>query len=97
MFRYKIKILAPRKGKIEVEEYDKRFIKLEKHEQKLKKHKEDLMKIIKKEVHKDTNQDEENKIDYLKEFDIYNVDTNKIFSSPLNVDNEKKMYLLKKI
>ena len=48
MFRYKIKILAPRKGKIEVEEYDKRFIKLEKHEQKLKKHKEDLMKIIKK-------------------------------------------------
>ena len=39
----RLKSLAPRKGKIEVEEYDKRLIKLEKHEQKLKKHKEDII------------------------------------------------------
>ncbi len=43
----------------------------------------------KKEIPKDTNHNEENKIDYLKEFDIYNADTNKIFSSPLSADNEK--------
>ena len=38
----RLKSLAPRKGKIEVEEYDKRLTELEKHEQKLKKHKEDI-------------------------------------------------------
>ena len=46
-------------------------------------------KVEKKEIPKKTNEDEENKIDYLKEFDVYNADTNKIFSSPLNADNEK--------
>ncbi len=39
----RLKSLAPRKGKSEVEEYDKRLIKLEKHEKKLKKYKEDII------------------------------------------------------
>ena len=35
---------SPKKGKIEVEEYDKRLAELEKHDAKLKAHKEDIMK-----------------------------------------------------
>ncbi len=38
----RLKSLSPRKGKIEVEEYDKRLNELEKHEKKLEKHKEDI-------------------------------------------------------
>ena len=38
----RLKSLSPRKGKIEVEEYDKRLNDLEKHEKKLEKHKEEI-------------------------------------------------------
>ena len=38
----RLKSLSPRKGKIEVEEYDKRLNELEKHEKKLEKHKEEI-------------------------------------------------------
>ena len=40
----RLKLLSPKKGKIEVEEYDKRLAELEKHDAKLKAHKEDIMK-----------------------------------------------------
>ena len=45
-------------------------------------------KEVKKEEKKD-NPEEENEIDYLNEFDVYNADTNKVFNSPVNADNEK--------
>ena len=38
----RLKSLSPRKGKIEVEDYDNRLNELEKHEKKLEKHKEDI-------------------------------------------------------
>ena len=38
----RLKSLSPRKGKIEVEEYDKRLNELEKHDKKLEKHKEEV-------------------------------------------------------
>ena len=38
----RLKSLSPRKGKIEVEDYDNRLNELEKHEKKLAKHKEDI-------------------------------------------------------
>ena len=38
----RLKSLSPRKGKIEVEEYDKRLNELEKHEKKLEKHKQEI-------------------------------------------------------
>ena len=38
----RLKSLSPRKGKIEVEDYDNRMNELEKHEKKLEKHKEDI-------------------------------------------------------
>ena len=38
----RLKSLSPRKGKIEVEEYDKRLNELEKHDKKLEKHKEEI-------------------------------------------------------
>ena len=49
----KLKSLSPRKGKIEVEDYDNRLNELEKHEKKLEKHKEDINT-------KNKNADEEN-------------------------------------
>ena len=38
----RLKSLSPRKGKIEVEDYDRRLNELEKHEKKLEKHKENI-------------------------------------------------------
>ena len=38
----RLKSLSPRKGKIEVEDYDNRLNELEKHQKKLEKHKEDI-------------------------------------------------------
>ena len=38
----RFKSLSPRKGKIEVEDYDRRLNELEKHEKKLEKHKENI-------------------------------------------------------
>ena len=49
----RLKSLSPRKGKIEVEDYDNRLNELEKHEKKLEKHKEDIN-------NKNKNADEEN-------------------------------------
>ena len=49
----RLKSLSPRKGKIEVEDYDNRLNELEKHEKKLEKHKEDIST-------KNKNADEEN-------------------------------------
>ena len=49
----RLKSLSPRKGKIEVEDYDNRLNELEKHEKKLEKHKEDINT-------KNKNADEEN-------------------------------------
>ena len=39
----RLKSLIPRKGKMEVEEYDKRLTEIEKYELKLKKHKENII------------------------------------------------------
>ena len=44
----RLKSLSPRKGKIEVEEYDKRLNELDKHQKKLEKHKEDICEKNKK-------------------------------------------------
>jgi hypothetical protein len=44
----RLKSLSPRKGKIEVEDYDNRINELEKHEKKLEKHKEDIISKNKK-------------------------------------------------
>ena len=44
----RLKSLSPRKGKIEVEDYDNRLNELEKHEKKLEKHKEDIITKNKK-------------------------------------------------
>jgi len=41
-FDIRLKSLSPRKGKIEVEDYDNRMNELEKHKKKLVKHKEDI-------------------------------------------------------
>ena len=49
----RLKSLSPRKGKIEVEDYDNRLNELEKHEKKMEKHKEDVN-------NKNKNADEEN-------------------------------------
>ena len=54
----RLKSLSPRKGKIEVEEYDPRLNDLQKHEKKLEKQKNDIM-----EKNKKTDEDDKNLLD----------------------------------
>ena len=54
----RLKSLSPRKGKIEVEEYDPRLNDLEKHEKKLEKHKNDIINKNNK-----TDEDDKNLLD----------------------------------
>ena len=62
----RLKSLSPRKGKIEVEDYDRRLNELEKHERKLEKHKENIddnnNKSEQKEENDDNNQNSKNKV-----------------------------------
>ena len=65
----RLKSLAPRKGKIEVDEYDTRLAELEKHDLKLNKHKEDIIQKNEKdnEDNKKLLEDLDNKFNKLKE------------------------------
>ena len=54
----RLKSLSPRKGKIEVEEYDPRLNNLEKHEKKLERHKKEIIDKNEK-----TNEDDKNLLD----------------------------------
>jgi len=81
----RLKSLSPRKGKIEVEEYDPRLNDLQKHEKKLEKQKNDIM-----EKNKKTDEDDKNLLDKIeKDFNDLKEQNEKLGKGMEEQDSDK--------